>query len=54
MTIVFAIIALICICFGICQLMGGYAIASGFCAIVFGIVIALYGSFGIIHVLPMI
>lgn len=29
MTLVFAIIAIVCICFGICQLCGGYSIWRG-------------------------
>ena len=53
MTLVFAITAFICICFGICQLCGGYAVGSGFAAIAFGIVIALQ-NFGMVHVLPVI
>lgn len=54
MTIIFAIVAIIAILFGICQIMGGYAIGSGFAAIVFGVIIALQGSLGVIEVIPMI
>ena len=53
MTLVLAIAAIVCICFGICQLCGGYAVGSGFASIVFGIVIALQ-NFGAVHVLPVI
>ena len=53
MTIVFAIAAIVCVCFGICQLCGGYAVGSGFASILFGIVIALQ-NFGMVHVLPAI
>ena len=54
MTIIFAIVAIIAILFGICQIMGGYAIGSGFAAIVFGVIVALQGSLGVIEVIPMI
>ena len=53
MTLVFAIVAIVCVCFGICQLCGGYAIGSGFASIVIGIVIALQ-NFDVVHVLPVI
>ena len=53
MTLVFAIVAIVCVCFGICQLCGGYAVGSGFASIAFGIVIALQ-NFGVVHVLPVI
>ena len=53
MTLVFAIAAIVCVCFGISQLCGGYAVGSGFASILFGIVIALQ-NFGVIHVLPVI
>ena len=53
MTLIFAIAAFVCICFGICQLCGGYAVGSGFAAIAFGIVIALQ-NFGMVHALPAI
>lgn len=54
MTIVFAIIAIVCICFGICQLCGGYAMGSGFAAILFGVVLALQECIGVIDVIPMV
>ena len=54
MTIIFGIIAIISILFGVCQLMGGYAIASGIGAIAFGGVVALQEGFEIIHVLPIV
>ena len=53
MTLVFAIGAVVCVCFGICQLCGGYAVGSGFASILLGIVIALQ-NFGVIHALPTI
>ena len=53
MTLVFAIAASVCVCFGICQLCGGYAVGSGFASILLGIVIALQ-NFGMVHVLPVI
>ena len=53
MTIVFAIVAIVCVCFGICQLCGGYAVGSGFVSIVIGVVIALQ-NFDVVHVLPVI
>ena len=53
MTLVFAIAAIVCVCFGICQLCGGYAVGSGFASILLGIVIALQ-NFGVIHALPTI
>lgn len=53
MTLVFAIAAIVCVCFGICQLSGGYAIGSGFASILLGIVIALQ-NFDVIHALPAI
>lgn len=54
MTIVLAILAIVCICFGICQLCGGYALGSGFAAIIFGVVLALQECVGIINVIPMV
>ena len=51
MTLIFAIAAIVCVCFGICQLCGGYAVGSGFASIVIGIVIALQ-NFDVVHVLP--
>ena len=53
MTLVFTIAAIVCACFGICQLCGGYAVGSGFASILLGIVIALQ-NFGVVHVLPVI
>lgn len=53
MTIVFAIAAIVCVCFGICQLCGGYAVGSGFASILFGVLIALQ-NFGVVHALPVI
>lgn len=53
MTLVFAIAAIVCICFGICQLSGGYAVGSGFASILLGVLIALQ-NFGVVHVLPVI
>lgn len=53
MTLVFAIAAIVCVCFGICQLSGGYAVGSGFASIIFGIVIALQ-NLDVVHVLPVI
>ena len=53
MTLVFTIAAIVCVCFGICQLSGGYAVGSGFASILLGIVIALQ-NFGVAHVLPAI
>ena len=53
MTIIFAIVAIVCVCFGICQLCGGYAVGSGFASIAIGVVIALQ-NFDIVHVLPVI
>ena len=53
MTFVFAIAAFVCICFGICQLCGGYAVGSGFASIVIGVVITLQ-NFDVVHVLPVI
>lgn len=54
MTLIFAIIAIICICFGICQLCGGYAVGSGFAAILVGTVLALQECVGVIDVIPMV
>lgn len=53
MTLFFAIAAIVCVCFGICQLSGGYAVGSGFASIVFGVLIAMQ-NFGVVHVLPVI
>ena len=53
MTIVFVIAAIVCVCFGICQLSGGYAMGSGFVSILLGVLIALQ-NFGVVHVLPVI
>lgn len=53
MTLVFTITAIVCVCFGICQLSGGYAVGSGFAAIVIGVLIALQ-NFGVVHALPAI
>lgn len=53
MSLVFAIAAIVCVCFGICQLCGGYAVGSGFASIVIGVVIALQ-NFGVVHALPAI
>lgn len=54
MTIIFGIIAIISILFGVCQLMGGYAIASGIGAIAFGGVVALQECVSVIDVIPMV
>ena len=53
MTLVFAIAAIVCVCFGISQLCGGYAVGSGFAAIAIGVLIALQ-NFGVVHILPAI
>lgn len=54
MTIIAAIFAIICVCFGLCQIMGGYAVGSGFAAIVIGVVIAAQGCFHVVEVIPMV
>lgn len=54
MTIIAAIFAIICVCFGLCQIMGGYAVGSGFAAIAVGIVIATQGCFRVVEVMPIV
>lgn len=54
MTLVFAIIAIVCICFGICQLCGGYAVGSGFTAILVGVVLVLQECVGVINVVSIV
>lgn len=54
MTIIAAIFAIICVCFGLCQIMGGYAVGSGFAAIIVGVVIAAQGCFHVVEVIPMV
>lgn len=54
MTIIAAIFAIICVCFGLCQIVGGYAVGSGIAAIIVGGVIAAQGCFHIVEVIPMV
>ena len=54
MTIIAAIFAIICVCFGLCQIMDGYAVESGFAAIAIGIVIAAQGCFHVVEVISMV
>ena len=54
MTIIAALFAIICVCFGLCQIMGGYSVGSGFAAIVGGIVIAAQGCFHVVDVIPIV
>lgn len=54
MIIIAAIFAIICVCFGLSQIMGGYAVGSGFAAIVIGIAIATQCCFHVVEVIPMV
>lgn len=54
MTLAFTIIALVCICFGICQLCGGYAVGSGVAAILLGVALVLQECVGVIEVIHMV
>lgn len=54
MIIIAAIVAIICVCFGLCQIMGGYAVGSGFAAIIVGVMVAAQGCFHVVEVLPMV
>lgn len=54
MTVIAAIFAIICVCFGLCQIMGGYAVGSGFAAIAVGIVIAARCCFHVVGVIPAV
>lgn len=54
MTLVFAIIAIVCICFGICQVSGGYAVGSGFAAILVGTGLVLQECVGVIDVVSIV
>lgn len=52
MSLIFLIIAIVAVVFGISQVIGGYAVVSGLGSIVFGVIIALQGCFGFIECIP--
>lgn len=54
MSLIFLIIAIVAVVFGISQVMGGYAVVSGLGSIVFGIIIALQDFFGFIECIPIV
>ena len=51
LTIILAIVAVVAICFGVTQVMGGYAVGSGIASFVIGAIIALQGVFGVAEVI---